>query len=160
MLRYQPTSVPNQQVLLQNKCSDRACFPPPTHPPTYSPYSSAYSSPYSSSLSTSYSTLTSSMETKLPGLEPFLTSSFPSTYSNGSGLMLGSQSTEFGVKSLLKSTTEKPSFMSRDPLPSHMTTATSYLCSPKSQPRAGLQPPPISKVRTCTDWFDYLRRYM
>ena len=31
-------------------------------------------------------------------------------------------------------TTEKPSFMSYDPLSSHMTTATSYLSSPKSQP--------------------------
>ena len=69
---------------------------PSSYSSPYSPYSSPYSSsysssfsPYSSSLSTSYSTLTSSTDTKLPGLEPFLTSSFPSTYSNGSGLMLG-----------------------------------------------------------------------
>lgn len=133
-------------------------------PSSYSSYSSPYSTyssynPYSSTLSTSYSTLTSSMGTKLPGLETFhapsssssTSTSFSSMYSNGSGLTLGSHSTEFErMTSLLKSTNEKPSLMSHDTPTSHMTASDSLLSGLKSQPQTGSQPPAISKVRPIT----------
>lgn len=152
-------------------------FSPSSYSSYSSPYST-YSSytPYSSTLSTSYGTLTSSMGTKLPGLEAFnapsssstsLTSSMGtklpgleafhapsstptsfSSYSNGSGLTLGSHSTEFGMMtSHLESTNDKPSFMSHD------TPTDSYLSSVMSQPQTGLQPPAVSKVRlSFTPW--------
>ena len=98
------------------------------------------------------------MGTKLPGLETFhapssssTSTSFSSMYSNGSGLTLGSHSTEFErMTSLLKSTNEKPSLMSHDTPTSHMTASDSLLSGLKSQPQTGSQPPAVSKVRPIT----------